>query len=241
MITDVWTVAWKEWKDFISQRGSLVGVLFFVVIFGIFIPFQSGRAWVDSVGGIFNLVLVPIFLVLNVIADAFAGERERHTLETLLAGRLSDAAILFGKILSGVAYGWGLTLMGMVLGLTTVNLTAGGSGLLLFPARVGIGSVVFSLLGVWLVAVVGVLVSLRAATVRQAQQTLSIGIMAIASLALLGFAALPGGIRRPIVDFMRDAGLTRVVLGAGLLLVALDIAVLLLVMARFRRSRLILN
>ena len=30
-----------------------------------------------------------LLLVINVVADSFAGERERHTLETLLASRLS--------------------------------------------------------------------------------------------------------------------------------------------------------
>ena len=36
------------------------------------------------------------------IADGIPGERERHTLETLLASRLSDRSILLGKVMAAV-------------------------------------------------------------------------------------------------------------------------------------------
>ncbi len=51
------------------------------------------------------------------ITDSIAGERERQTLETLLASRLPDRAIVLGKIIAVTLFGWGLLLLGMIPGL----------------------------------------------------------------------------------------------------------------------------
>ena len=69
------------------------------------------------------------------IPDSFAGERERHTLEPLLATPLSDRAILFGMISAAVGYGWGITLISMVIGLLATNLIPVHEDLLLYPAE----------------------------------------------------------------------------------------------------------
>ena len=50
----------------------------------IYVPLQMGRDWVDSPGSLFCLI-VPLMLVGMTIPESFAGERERHTLATLLA------------------------------------------------------------------------------------------------------------------------------------------------------------
>src|SRR5215207_5614395 len=96
MLTDISTVIWKEWKEFLGQRSTLLSMLFFLAVFAGLLPLQAGERWVDSPLSVANLVFVPLFFVLTVIADSFAGERERHTLDTLLASRLTDRAILFG-------------------------------------------------------------------------------------------------------------------------------------------------
>jgi ABC-type transport system involved in cytochrome c biogenesis ATPase subunit len=98
-------VAWKEWRELIGQRGlsGKQGIVLFSVTFGILLALTNGRAWITSPAIALAWSWVPMFLVMTVIADAFAGERERHTLETLLASRLSDGAILFGKM--GAAIG----------------------------------------------------------------------------------------------------------------------------------------
>ncbi len=54
---------------------------------------------VGLVGATFSAVMIP----MNLGVDAIAGERERHTLETLLAGPLSDKAILWAKAVAVVA------------------------------------------------------------------------------------------------------------------------------------------
>ena len=69
-----------------------------IAVFGVFLPLQNGASWVTSPITMVYWAWMPLMLVTGVIADSFAGERERHTLETLLASRLPDRAILLGKV-----------------------------------------------------------------------------------------------------------------------------------------------
>ena len=245
MIADVWTVMWKEWKELLVRRGSLRGgmlsLLIFVGVFGILMPLQMGRDWVESPMTLVYWVWVPLFMVTGVIADSFAGERERRTLETLLASRLSDRAILFGKVGAAVSYGWGLTLISLLLGLVTVNLAQGHGELLLYPLLIGLGIVVLSLLGAGLAAGAGVLVSLRASTVRQAQQTLSIAIMLLLFVPIFGAQALLVEWRARLARMLMAADVTKIVLIVVAVLAVLDIGLLMAAMARFQRERLILD
>ncbi|NOY10428.1 MAG: ABC transporter permease [Spirochaetes bacterium] len=241
MISDILTVMWKEGKEimaYLSGRSKL-SPLIFVSVFGLFLPFQMGKIWVESPMVLVYSGWAALFLVNSIIADSFAGERERYTLETLLASRLSDRSILFGKILVAVVYGCGMTWLSLLIALVPVNLMHGQGGLLLYPLTVGSGIVGFSLAGAGLAASAGVLISLRAATVRQAQQTLSITTMLLLFVPVFGVQALPYGWKARIVEALTAVDATRVVIAAIGLLVLLDIGLLAIAMARFKRSRLI--
>ena len=88
MMQDILTIVWKEYKEFVRQRGSLRGTVMVMVvpalILGVLFPFQTGRMWMESPLQLASWVWVPLLMVATMIADSFAGERERHTLETLL-------------------------------------------------------------------------------------------------------------------------------------------------------------
>lgn len=243
MIADIRTVVWKEWKEILSWGGSRgkVGILIFVGVFGIFLPLQMGRAWVESPMVLAYWACVPLFLVTSVIADSFAGERERHTLETLLASRLSDRAILFGKVGAAVGYGVGMTWLSLLLGLVTANLAHGQGKLLLYPVTMGLGIVGLSLLGASLAAGAGVLVSLRAATVRQAQQTLSIAIMVLLFVPIFGAQALPVEWKARLFETFMATDITHLVMIAVVILTLLNVGLLAAAKAKFRRARLILD
>ncbi len=241
MLADIATVIWKEWKEFVRQRSALLGMLIFLGVFGLFFPAQRGRAWADSQVPLVNSIILPVMLVLSVVADSFAGERERHTLETLLASRLPDRAILIGKFTAVVVYAWGLTITGLALGLITVNVTHPGDGIALYPQSVTIGCFVFGLLGAGFAASAGILISLRSATVRQAAQTLSVGLMVLFFGVTTIGTALPRAWRERISDAAQDAGAARLVVFAAVVLIAIDLTLLGIAATRFRRSRLILD
>jgi len=245
MIGDIFTVAWKEWRELLQLGGSVRGGRFSLVIlvgvFGVFLPLQAGAEWVESPATVFYWGWVPLMLVGSAIADSIAGERERHTLETLLASRLPDAAILLGKIAAAVSYGWGLVLVMLVLSLVTVNVAARTGPWLLFPWRFALGAPLLALLGAGLAATAGVLVSLRAQTVRQASQTLNVGVLLLVFAPVLGMQALPDAWRAQIAAWAMSVGADGL-LGATLgLLALLDAALLAAGFSRFRRSRLVLD
>jgi ABC-2 type transport system permease protein len=245
VIGDVLAVAWKEWRELLqvggSYRGGRFSLAILVAVFGVFLPFQSGAQWVQSPATAFYWGWVPLMLVGGAVADSFAGERERHTLETLLASRLPDAAILLGKILAAVAYGWGLVLVMLLMSLITVNLTARTGPLLLFPWRFAVGAPLLALLGAGLAATAGVLISLRAATVRQAAQTLNVGVLLLIFIPVLGVQALPDAWKAQAGAWILTVGVDGLLWLAAGLLGLLDLSLLAAAFARFRRARLVLE
>jgi ABC-2 type transport system permease protein len=244
MTGDAWTMAWKEWKELLAPqgrfRGGAMNLLLLLGIFGIAMPWQFGRAWVESPMILLYWGWVPLLLLSNVVVDGFAGERERHTLETLLATRLPDRAILFGKIGAAVAYALAIAAASLLLGVVTVNVVVRPERLLLYPPATLAGALVMNLLGAALIAGLGVLVSLRSASVRQAGQLMGIAVL------LVGFAPVVGV--RALSTYWRSHG--HVVTAAdtalaglvGLaLFILLDTSLIAAAVLRFRRSRLLLD
>lgn len=244
-MTDVSTVMWKEWKELLVAQGSPGGGLLFLIIilgvFGIVFPLREGSGWVTSPLPLINATWLPFFFVNGMVVDSFAGERERKTLETLLASRLSDRAILFGKIGAAISYGWGLVLISTSLALIAVNVAYAHGQLLLYSPTIGLSIVVLSLLGAGLAAGSGILVSLRASTVRQAYQQLTLGSLLAPAILILGFQALPDEWKVRLSQTLLTAGTTQIVVGVGAVLVIVDAGLFALAIARFQRARLILD
>lgn len=243
MVYDMITIASKDLKEIFVQRGSmragLTNILIVLGIIGILFPMQYGRAWVQSPMGLIMTAWLPIFMSMGLIADAFAGERERNTLETLLASRLSDQAILYGKMLAAIIYGTGITLVGLLVGAISVNLQYPGTGF--YPAGLFLGTMVFSLLAMLLVSGIGVHVSLHASNVRQAYQKMSLGFLILWLPLMLGPQFLPAATINQIANFLSSLDLRQVVIIAAVVLVVIDIILLVLANARFKRARLILD
>ncbi len=245
MITDIWTVIWKEWRELLFQRGSLRATILswipLLLVFGIVLPSQIGRFWVESPFTIGLWTWLPTLPVIALIADAFAGERERHTLETLLASPLSELAILLGKVITVVSYGWLMTLVVLLTGLVSVNFVHGNGELLLYPAAILFGGMVLGILTATLAASIGVIVSLRSPTVRQAAQKLAFVSLALTWLPMLGFNLLPSNFQTTFLKSATSVNVTQLFFISVVFLVLLNAGLLSLAMARFKRSRLILD
>lgn len=243
MSGDIWTVARKELLELWNEGGrwSRVSKLVAVLIFGIFLPLQMGRAWIESPLIPLMWSWVPMFMAVQVVTDGFAGERERHTLETLLASRLSDGAILLGKLLAGALYGAVFMLAFLILGTLTVNVAFGGGELLMYSPDVLAGLLLVMVLTIGLVCGAGVLVSLRAAGVKQAQQGLLFAIMAVVMPIGIIPLLLPGEMRQAFFEWMLNARGTDLMFGLAAILVVVDSLLLLGARARFRRARMLLD
>lgn len=245
MFKDIYTIMGKEWKELLMQRGRLrsgiFGILIFVGAFGIFMPMTTGPEWVTSPAILAIWSWLPFLLVGGVIADAIAGERERHTLETLLASRLPDRAILFGKVATAVSYAWGLTILTLLLVLVTVNIVHWQGGLLFYSPGVGLGALGFSFLIGLLAAGAGILVSLRADSVREAYQKLSIGFMLMFMPLIVILQFITDEWTAYLVEQVLTANLTHIGIGVAAYLIVVDLALFSIAMARFQRARLIID
>lgn len=240
MLNDVMCIVWKEWREQLGGRGlrGQAGALLNLAVFGVLMPLQLGRSWVESPMLLLVWAWVPMFMVTTVIADAMAGERERHTLETLLATRLPDRAILFGKMAAAIAYAGAITVGCVVLsGITFAvtnrlpPLTAGTMLVIGVVLVVGLAIALF-------VASIGTFMSLCAPTVRQATQWVSGSVI----LLLLGpVVLLRQGLPSPMRELLfRYPVLLPLLPVAGFAaLVLLDVAAIRLLIGRFRRARLI--
>jgi ABC-2 type transport system permease protein len=247
VISDVTTVLWKEWKEILLFRsrsgrvGNALSLILMLAVFGIYLPLQTGRDWVTSPLALAAWAWVPYLLIVSVVADSFAGERERHTLESLLATRLPDRAILVGKIGAALAYGWGVALASLALSLVTINIAHGSEGFLIFPTPALLAILALSLLVSTLAASLGVLVSLRASSLQQAQQRLSMSSMLLFVLPILALQMLPDDIAARLAEAAAGAGLTTIYIVIGITLLVLDAALIFAAMARFQRAKMILD
>ena len=245
MMTDIWTVVWKEWQEFRDQllsvrRGGL-SALIMALILGVVAPVQLGAEWVESKLIVGYWPFLAATMVSSLIADSVAGERERHTLETLLATRLSDSAILIGKILAAVLYGLGFAVANLLIGLIAVNIAHRENGLILFSAQRFTVTILLTILSSLLMAGIGVFISLRASTVKQAQQAFGIALIVITMGPLLAFNALEPDTRMTIARRASSLGESRIELYAVVTLAVLSVIVIGAALARFKRGKLVLD
>ncbi len=244
MITDILTVAGKELREILTfgdarGRGKF-SLLILIGVFGVFFPLQSGREWVSSPLSIMVWGWMPFLWVSGIVADLFAGERERHTLEALLATRLSDQSILFGKLLAALTYGFSLTWLVLLSSIVTINVVHGKNGLLFYPLETTIGALVFSILVSGLSGSIGVLVSLRAGSVRQAQQAMSAG-MLILFLPFMLLQFIPPSWLAAAGNMLENIQPVQVAVGLAAVLVVVEAILITIAKRLFQRSKLILD
>jgi len=246
MMDDLCTMIWKEWKEFFLQRGSsrktmLISALLPIILLGIVIPWRAGPAYVDNTVALVVPALMPLLFVLVLVADSFAGERERHTLETLLGTRLSDQVILLGKMTAAVLYAWAMFVITLAVAVLGINIMYGHGRLIMFPMSRLVPTLIYDFLLAVLLSCIGVFVSLRAPTVRQAMQTLNLGFMVTVWGSFFGFQSLPREWRIILLGALAGENLIRAEIVAGVVLIVADAALLMATRARFRRARLILD
>lgn len=245
MLADIVTVIAKDLLETFSSRGSLksgiIYLLLLVAIMGVLMPLNAGLEWLNEPLVAVMWAWFPVFLQISVVTDSFAGERERNTLETLLASRLSDQAILLGKISAAVLYGWGISIVANLVAAVTINLTTPQAGFHFYRADIYLVLLLAPLLLGWLMASVGVLLSLNAPTARAAYQRLSLVMVAVFILPMLVINFGGEAMRNQVAQLLSGLDLTAIAIGAGIILIALGLAMTLLAIRRFQRSRLILE
>ena len=238
-MADLWTVVRKEWLEILDQftrfrRGGW-SMLLVILFLGIFVPLQLGPGWANVALMFFYWPFLTASMTSTIVSDSIAGERERHTLETLLSTRLSDASILLGKVAAAVSYGYAFALSNIGIGLATVHLRYGTVAEDMGWSRF---AAMMALLGTsaTFVSGLGVFVSLRAATVRQAQQLFGVIMLAATMLPLLIGQLIGGDARRRVVEAATRLGAEGIAWRASAVLAALAAILLTIAVRRFRRG-----
>jgi len=248
MNKDILTVVWKESKGLLHHRGSRIRAVLTLIVpvisIAIVMPLTMGPDWLASGWSLMASVAFPLVVVGMTIPDSFAGERERRTLATLLASRLPDRAILLGKLGLSVAYGWAMTMVILLASMVAVNVVHWEGRVMCYKPGIALAHVAVSLLMSSFVAGLGVLISLRAATVQGAQQTLfgvllvPLSLLQLAPMVLL--SVVPNG--RALFGALLGTVSSPPVISAVLVLwLTFDAALFAAAVARFRRARLILD
>ncbi|MGH7295551.1 MAG: ABC transporter permease subunit [Polyangiaceae bacterium] len=165
-----------------SRRGGFVQAIIIVAVMGVLYPLSTVSFWRSAHPlAIVYFAFFPGMLAVTVAADAFAGERERKTLETLLAMPIGEWAVLAGK--AGAAVIWALAVTAVAFGcaVVTVNVAGHAPGLFL-PAPVLVaGALLGALAASSLLTGIAILMSMRVAVARSAQQ-----MTALLSLVVFG-------------------------------------------------------
>jgi len=244
MTKDVLTVMWKEWRSLLGAREkrlqSLGSPLLMLAFFGAVWPWRAGDAWLAGAHPIGAAVFLPMLVTMMTAPDSFAGERERHTLPTLLSSRLPDGAILWGKILWNVALAWGMVLAVLVLGLVTANVAQAGGPVAFYEVRTLVAAVALGLLITLFCVGLSIPVSLRASTVQGAMH----GLAALLLLPALAGVLVLLGLKEANPEWSFESWVARcdpdLVLGTCCAALAVvDLALLRWACRRFERSRLI--
>jgi ABC-2 type transport system permease protein len=238
MLSDVLCVVWKERKSQFRVRGSRMRFLMMLLsplLLATIFPITWGPDWLAEVPPLAIAVITSVILVAVMVPESIAGERERHTLETLLASRLPDRAILLGKLLVPLTVGWGASVIAILWSALVVNLAHWEGEILFFTPPIALGSLALSFLMATLTAGAGVFVSLKAATAQEASQILTFAIL-IPPMLLQIFPLLFRDQMKQFLDTVNGPQLLVIVLAV---LFVLDVAVVLAAVVRFRRSRLL--
>jgi ABC-2 type transport system permease protein len=240
VIADIVTIIWKEFRELFHQRG-LRGAIFnwaiMVALGGLFMPLQNGLAWLTMPILHIAWSWIALLAVMQIVSDTFAGERERHTLETLLASRLSDRAILLGKVASVVLYGWSIQIAGLVLGWLAVNIEQWSGVVHFYAVDILFGVAPITALLVVLVASLGTLVSLHSTTVRSAYQKMSLVFLAFVFVPAIAIQFIPQvGQALVQLDYFKPTLATYWAVALGI--TALSAVALAVGADRFKRSKL---
>jgi ABC-2 type transport system permease protein len=246
MRNDILTIMWKESKSLLrygDNRWKGIAILVTpVALFGILIPIQFREGWLTGYWSLGIACFTPLLLIASTIAESFAGERERHTLETLLASRLPGRAILFGKLLTSVTFGWGMTMLLLFVSLMVVNLLDGQRGFQNYQPNILWMDILASLLMAGFVSSLGIVISLRSPTVQAASQSIMLMLfmpfLLLQAVVFLLPVFLP---KSTIKAIAAEFNFTNIMLVVLAILLVVDIVLFLGSMARFQRSRLILS
>ncbi len=204
MVRDILTVIQKEMWEYWQMRGSKApwrGHVFAIILFSIW-PAMSGAMMMGSPWCALMWAWIVTIMTTPYVADSFAGERERHTMDTLLSSRLPDKAIVIGKLMSASLCSWVTGMLSLPLSVLLANAFSPNHAVHLHPT-VWFTAPILALSMAFMVAGNTSVFVVKAVTVKQATQTASYGTIFIIIIPLLAMRFLP---QHTVQQFLESLG-----------------------------------
>lgn len=121
---DIIIISMKEFKELFALskfQDVILRIMLLIGVLGIALPYYRIADWLNSPITILYWLWFGGFLIVTPAANSLIRERTSNTLFTLLASRLSIHSIILGKLLANVLYVYVITLLGILLGIITIN------------------------------------------------------------------------------------------------------------------------
>lgn len=197
-IDRILAVVWKECREAVQfdEGFHSTGLRFVgVILFGVLLSWRLGSDYGHDWSTVGVLAQLAMFAALPMTPDSFAGERERHTLETLLATSVTTGEVFIGKYAAIVGLALVVVCANAATGVVFALLRFGPDALSIDGTMIVAGIVI----GTLAAAVVGgitILISVRSPSVRSASQRSAYILVAILLAGSAGVRNLPADWRR---------------------------------------------
>lgn len=236
---DILVVTRKEFREQLRKRTDVLRYIWFAVFFGGLFPLSNIGQSVHALGAssLPWLAYAGMVTASGTTVGAFFLERQRGTLETLLATPLPDLAIFTGKVIFSLFISLLSVLTAVIIELLAVNAALlvapqsmkGASGPFSFPPLLYFALFITGPLVLMYVISAGTLISLRVRNIRTAN--------------LLGlFSALPLAVPFGLVALVAQPGLNwGFVVTLTCVMVVVDAVALRVALGLFSRETVVLN
>jgi ABC-2 type transport system permease protein len=237
-------VVWKEWHELfrldqgLRSVGLRVGAAAAV---GVILAWRAGATFGRDASTVLLLIKFTLLPTLPITPDSFAGERERHTLETLLASPITEGEIFLGKFLAILAIGVGFTLFGCVSNIVAIAARYGFVTLTQLNPSVLATGIAMGLLIAAILVGLGMIMSVHVRTVRSANQISAYSLVALIFIGSAVSRSLPASFVSAVSRWNENTPLVVRLGGAIVLLSVFAIAILFTGIATFNRRRLFEN
>ena len=189
---DAVAILHKELKELTrerdTRRAGVVQIAFAALILGVLVPLRRAEQWdMWTPTVLIPYVVIASVLATTVAADAFAGERERQTLETLMTTPVSEFAILLGKVVTVVLFGLAVAMVSW----TVTIAVAAARGVPLAPILpLTIACAWLSVCSTFFFGTLAIGVSLQSTSARASQQISSVLTLVVFAVGSLIWQAL---------------------------------------------------
>jgi ABC-2 type transport system permease protein len=237
--SQVAAVVWKEWRETFRLGRAMRSTSFrflLLVVFASILGWRQGQAFGRDFSTVILLAEFTVLATFPVVTDVFAGEKERHTLETLLASSASERDILLGKFLAILLFGVGFACLACLVEVATVLARFGASSLSGMSLSLILSGLLVGAASGAVLTSLGVVFSLHSNTVRTANQLFAYTIVGLLFATTSAVRSLPATWVATVSDWRMHTPAAIQVLAVVAIMTGLSAIILGIGLATFKRA-----